>query len=248
MMRDVRNEFDDSRLRDCRTIAQFHKDRQVRSRAAVTIPSPDLRRACVKAFLEACAMQRWDDHRYYHHSRINQSLHLLSAISFVIAYGLLFVDPVAAALLGWLVAMTTRQVGHFFFEPKGYDHVNQARTSTRKRSRSATTCAARSCCWRCGRWSPLALWFDPSLFGLVEPADGCRRLRATRRHASGWRSASGGLLFRTVHLSHQGRADRPGVDDQDPDRPVPRHHAVLAGAAAPAARRADRPDGARAPR
>jgi len=23
------------------------------------------------------------DHRYYHHSRINQSLHLLSAISFI---------------------------------------------------------------------------------------------------------------------------------------------------------------------
>ena len=31
-----------------------------------------------------------------------------------------------AALIGWLVAMTTRQVGHFFFEPKGYDHINQA--------------------------------------------------------------------------------------------------------------------------
>ena len=27
-------------------------------------------------FLEALRVQRWDDHRYYHHSRINQSLHL----------------------------------------------------------------------------------------------------------------------------------------------------------------------------
>jgi len=26
-------------------------------------------------FREALAEQRWDDHRYYHHSRINQSLH-----------------------------------------------------------------------------------------------------------------------------------------------------------------------------
>ena len=45
------------------------------------------------SFLNELRTQRWDDHRYYHHSRINQSLHLVSAISFVIAYGLLFVDP-----------------------------------------------------------------------------------------------------------------------------------------------------------
>ena len=36
----------------------------------------------MNGFLEALRVQRWDDHRYYHHSRINQSLHLLSAISF----------------------------------------------------------------------------------------------------------------------------------------------------------------------
>ena len=69
--------------------------------------------------------QRWDDHRFYHHSRINQSLHLLSAISFLVAYVMMFTDPVAAALIGWLVAMVSRQSGHFFFEPKGYDEVNQ---------------------------------------------------------------------------------------------------------------------------
>ena len=80
----------------------------------------------MKEFLEALRVQRWDDHRYYHHSRINQSLHLVSALSFIVAYGLLFVDPAAAALLAWGVSMTTRQAGHFFFEPKGYDAVNQA--------------------------------------------------------------------------------------------------------------------------
>ena len=37
----------------------------------------------MKDFLRALEIQRWDDHRYYHHSRINQSLHLLSAISFL---------------------------------------------------------------------------------------------------------------------------------------------------------------------
>ena len=80
----------------------------------------------MKELLETLRLQRWDDHRYYHHSRINQSLHLVSALSFLVSYVLLFINPVIAALLAWLVSMTTRQAGHFFFEPRGYDHVNQA--------------------------------------------------------------------------------------------------------------------------
>ena len=55
----------------------------------------------MKEFLHALQVQRWDDHRYYHHSRINQALHLVSALSFLYAYGLLFVDPASAALLAW---------------------------------------------------------------------------------------------------------------------------------------------------
>src|ERR1700723_2864454 len=82
--------------------------------------------ATMTGFLETLRVQRWDDHRYYHHSRINQSLPLLSAVSFVCAYGMLFNDPAMAALLAWLVSMTSRQIGHFFFEPKDYDVVNQA--------------------------------------------------------------------------------------------------------------------------
>ncbi len=77
-------------------------------------------------FSQALAEQRWDDHRYYHHNRINQSLHLVSALAFIVAYALLFVDPAAAVLLAWLVAMPSRQIGHFFFEPQDYDEVNQA--------------------------------------------------------------------------------------------------------------------------
>ena len=67
-------------------------------------------------FLKQLAIQRWDDHRYYHHSRINQSLHFISAISFLVAYAFLFKDPAVAGLIGWLISMTTRQSGHFFFE------------------------------------------------------------------------------------------------------------------------------------
>ena len=80
----------------------------------------------IKNFLEQLRIQRWDDHRYYHHSRINQSLHFVSAVSFMVGYVMMFFDPMMSALIGWLVSMTSRQAGHFFFEPRGYDHVNQA--------------------------------------------------------------------------------------------------------------------------
>ena len=80
----------------------------------------------MQSFWAELRTQRWDDHRYYHHSRINQSLHLLSALSFIVAYVTVFTDPAKSALIGWLVAMVSRQSGHFFFEPKGYDEVNQA--------------------------------------------------------------------------------------------------------------------------
>jgi len=82
--------------------------------------------AFMNKLMQTLQVQRWDDHRYYHHSRINQSLHLISAISFLVAYVFLFIDPVVSALIAWLISMTTRQIGHFFFEPKGFDEVNQA--------------------------------------------------------------------------------------------------------------------------
>jgi len=75
---------------------------------------------------EVLRVQRWDDHRFYHQSRINQTLHLISALSFLTAYVFLFIDPVIAALIAWLIAMTTRQIGHFFFESKAYDTINNA--------------------------------------------------------------------------------------------------------------------------
>src|SRR5262249_37269453 len=67
--------------------------------------------------------QRWDDHRLYHQSRVTQSLHLFSAVCFLVSYVLLPFNPIAASLLGWIVAMWSRQIGHFFFEPKGFDRI-----------------------------------------------------------------------------------------------------------------------------
>jgi hypothetical protein len=51
-------------------------------------------------------------------------LHLVSAFSFLAAYTLLFINPAAAGIVGWLIGMVSRQSGHIFFEPRGYDLIN----------------------------------------------------------------------------------------------------------------------------
>jgi hypothetical protein len=153
----------------------------------------------MKALLQALETQRWDDHRYYHHSRINQSLHLVSALSFLAAYALLFTSPVAAALLGWLVAMTSRQAGHFFFEPKGYDHVNQVTHEHKEEIKVGYNLRRKVVLLSLWALSPAVLCFDPSLFGVFEPRAGV----ADFVHRMGliwlWLGV-GGLVFRTVHL------------------------------------------------
>src|SRR5262245_11093563 len=75
-------------------------------------------------FGDELKQQRWDDHRFYHQSRVTQSLHLFSALCFLVSYALMPFKPITASLLGWIVAMWSRQIGHFFFEPKGFDHIN----------------------------------------------------------------------------------------------------------------------------
>jgi len=120
-------------------------------------------------FFDELATQRWDDHRYYHHSRINQSLHLLSACSFLFAYFLLFVDPPMAALVAWLIGMTTRQAGHFFFEPKGYDHANQATHEYKEEVKVGYNLQRKVVLM--GIWAllPALLLLEPTLFGLLSP-------------------------------------------------------------------------------
>jgi hypothetical protein len=128
----------------------------------------------MKHFLQVLATQRWDDHRYYHHSRINQSLHLVSAVCFVVAYGLLVVDPALAALLAWCVSMTTRQAGHFFFEPRGYDVINEATDAYKEEIKIGYNIRRKIVLMAAWALIPAVLWFAPSLGGWIEPAAGVR--------------------------------------------------------------------------
>lgn len=150
-------------------------------------------------FLKQLQIQRWDDHRYYHHSRINQTLHLVSAISFVCAYAWLFKDPATAALIAWLISMTSRQAGHFFFEPKGYDAVNQATHEHKEDIKVGYNLRRKVVLMAVWALSPLVLWMEPALLGLLEPHTNSQGFI----HNTGlmWLAIGvGGLLFRTIHL------------------------------------------------
>ena len=153
----------------------------------------------MKGFWQALDTQRWDDHRYYHHSRINQSLHFVSALSFLVAYAFVFVDPAIAGLIGWCISMATRQAGHFFFEPKGYDHVNQATHEHKEAIKVGYNLRRKVVLMAAWAVSPLLLAASPSLFGLIEPSDsftGYLRDVGLLWFALG----VAGLVFRTVHL------------------------------------------------
>ena len=150
-------------------------------------------------FFKALQVQRWDDHRYYHHSRINQTLHLVSALTFIAAYALLFVDPATAALLAWSISMTSRQAGHFFFEPRGYDHVNLATHEHKEEIKVGYNLRRKIVLMTAWALAPVVLWLTPSVGGLIEPAVGM----AGYAHDVGiaWLALGvGGLLFRTLHL------------------------------------------------
>lgn len=153
----------------------------------------------MKEFLQLLHTQRWDDHRYYHHSRINQTLHFISALSFITAYALLFIDPASAALLAWGVSMTTRQAGHFFFEPRGYDHVNQATHEHKEEIKIGYNLRRKVVLMTAWVLAPVVLWLAPAMGGLIEPAVNFKGYL----HDVGiaWLALGvGGLIFRTLHL------------------------------------------------
>jgi hypothetical protein len=153
----------------------------------------------MQSFMAELRTQRWDDHRYYHHSRINQSLHLLSAVSFIIAYATAFIDPVKSALIGWLISMVSRQSGHFFFEPKGYDAVNRATHEHKEEIKVGYNLRRKVILHVVWALAPLALWLNPTLFGLFEPHTGA----AAFVHDVGvmWLVIGvGALVLRTVQL------------------------------------------------
>jgi hypothetical protein len=152
------------------------------------------------SFRETLIQQKWDDHRLYHHSLINQSLHFFSASTFLFCYVLLFIDPGIASFLAWTLAMLSRQSGHFFFEPRGYDIVNQVTHEHKEEVKVGYNLFRKWVLMSIWAFSPLLLLWKPSLFGLVHVH---RNWIELIRHIGYiWLVVGiGGLLFRIVQLS-----------------------------------------------
>jgi hypothetical protein len=107
--------------------------------------------------------------------------------------------PTAAALVGWLVAMISRQSGHFFFEPNGYDEVNEVTHDYKEEVKVGYNLHRKVVLLAIWPLLPVALYVDPTLRGLVtahaSPAGFVDNLALL------WLWLGGAaLVFRTVQL------------------------------------------------
>ena len=136
--------------------------------------------------------------------------------------------------------MVARQAGHFFFEPRGYDEVNQATHEHKEDIKVGYNLRRKIVLLLIWALCPAVLWFDPTLFGVSSvPPD---RATFVQRIGQIWLFVGiGGLLFRTVHLFFI-RDVRTGLVwlTKIVTRPISRRHALSPSAALPAAGAADR--------
>lgn len=144
--------------------------------------------------------QRWDDHRFYHQSIINQALHFFSACTFLFSYVLLWNYPWLAALLGWGFAMVSRQAGHFFFEPKGYDHLNDASHEHKEEIKVGYNLFRKVILMGLWALSPLPLLLDPTFFGFFSDPHTTVRGFFENLGIVWLNIGIGALLFRMVQL------------------------------------------------
>jgi hypothetical protein len=117
----------------------------------------------------------------------------------LISYGLLFIEPAWAALLAWLVSMTARQSGHFFFEPLGYDHVNQATNEFKEDIKVGYNLRRKVVLLSLWVMLPLVIYYFPGLFEVVPKHENLVEFLYTVGYS--WLILGvGGLLFRTILL------------------------------------------------
>jgi hypothetical protein len=151
-----------------------------------------------------------------------------------------------AALLAWGVSMTTRQAGHFFFEPRGYDEVNQATDEHKEEIKVGYNLQRKIVLMAPGLRPSAGPVADPTLFGLFEALptfDGF----VHNVGMAGWRSASAGCCSARCTCSVLQADLMTGLVWMTKILTDPFHDIKLYSprAAASAARRTDRPDAAR---
>lgn len=150
-------------------------------------------------FMQELRQQRWDDHRFYHQNRINQTLHLVSAMCFLTSYVLIFYNPEIAVLIGWVLAMLLRQAGHFFFESKAFDEINQTTHEYKEEVKMGYNLQRKVVLLSIWALAAGALYVQPSFWGLFDKAQQARGFLYNLSII--WLIlAVAALLFRTVQL------------------------------------------------
>jgi uncharacterized membrane protein len=95
--------------------------------------------------------------------------------------------------------MTTRQAGHFFFESRDYDVVNQASHEYKEQVKVGYNLRRKVVLLTIWALSPLPLYFDPTYFGIFTAH--VDKTEFVRHVADIWLALGiGGVLFRTVQL------------------------------------------------
>ncbi|UCF54195.1 MAG: hypothetical protein JSV48_07760, partial [Bradyrhizobium sp.] len=101
-------------------------------------------------------------------------------------------------IVGWL-AMLTRQTGHFFFEPNGYDAVNDVSNEYKEAVKVGYNQTRKIILLIVWGSAPVALYAFPTLFGLFDPPAG--RLDFVRHVGALWLAIGiGGGLARMLQL------------------------------------------------
>lgn len=113
---------------------------------------------------------------------------------------MLFVNPALSALIGWLLSMLSRQAGHFFFEPLGYDDVNRVSQDYKEAIKVGYNLRRKVVLMAIWAASPLLLYLDPTMLGLFAEAHTDTTGFFLNMGRLWLAIGVGGLLFRTVHL------------------------------------------------
>jgi hypothetical protein len=98
-----------------------------------------------------------------------------------------------------MLSMTSRQIGHLFFEPKDYDVVNDASHEYKEEIKVGYNLRRKIILMSIWALSPLILVVSPTLFGICEKPP---TVAAFARHLGNmWLVIGiGGLMFRTIQL------------------------------------------------
>jgi hypothetical protein len=118
---------------------------------------------------------------------------------FLVTYVIVWTRPAEAAVLGWLGGMCVRQTGHFFFEPLGFDKVNNLDNATKESIKVGFNVYRKIALLLVWVAIPVVLYLDPTLGGTLGPASAAE---VFHRVGVAWLGLGvSGLPARTVWLA-----------------------------------------------